>query len=332
MADDQGNPDPPVGRAAPDGHLCPCKVVTDAAGNLWVVDSELGRVIGMDGSGTVLMERDLDGGEDRAGEPCGLSISPDRGALYVALAGRGQVCRVDLTRLGQPDGSGERADGPAYPVDIVASELAAPWAVAVDEEAGLVYVAAADANQIWRVARGDPNQPSDGSSVLAGTGELGAGDGTFERASFARPTGMVLSPDRRRLYVVDSRPVAVRVVDLVSREVSTLADAFESAGESADEPAGEQRGLVHGPDIAIAPAGLVIADPAARCLYGVNPRHGTVVAMWRPAGDSSTSRPAGVAYERVTSSFIVADAGDRQLLRVSRDAQSTARIEVKGLS
>jgi DNA-binding beta-propeller fold protein YncE len=62
----------------------------------------------------------------------------------------------------------------------------------------------------------------DGSFIeTIGTGERGAADGAFEKASFYRPQGLALSGDL--LYVADTENHLIRQVNLKTRTVETLA-------------------------------------------------------------------------------------------------------------
>ena len=66
----------------------------------------------------------------------------------------------------------------------------------------------------------------DGTLVeTVGTGEAGAADGTFDKATFHRPQGLALSGDN--LYVADTENHLIRRVDLKSRTVETIAGTGE---------------------------------------------------------------------------------------------------------
>ncbi|MGH8006904.1 MAG: thioredoxin-like domain-containing protein, partial [Candidatus Binatia bacterium] len=56
---------------------------------------------------------------------------------------------------------------------------------------------------------------------VAGAGEAGAGDGTFEAATFNNPQGMAVDEDR--LYVADTENHLIRRLDLKARTVTTIA-------------------------------------------------------------------------------------------------------------
>jgi thiol-disulfide isomerase/thioredoxin len=68
-----------------------------------------------------------------------------------------------------------------------------------------------------------------------GTGERGASDGAFDRATFHRPQGLALD-DADALYVADTENHLIRRVDLKARTVSTVAGTgAQAAGGFADE-------------------------------------------------------------------------------------------------
>ncbi|HEV8169455.1 MAG TPA: thioredoxin-like domain-containing protein, partial [Pyrinomonadaceae bacterium] len=62
-----------------------------------------------------------------------------------------------------------------------------------------------------------------------GTGEIGAGDGPFDKATFYRPQGLALSGDS--LYVADTENHLIRRVDLKSRTVETIAGTGQQTHE-----------------------------------------------------------------------------------------------------
>src|SRR5690349_1567695 len=70
----------------------------------------------------------------------------------------------------------------------------------------------------------------DGTLVeTIGTGERGAADGAFDKASFYRPQGLALAGDS--LYVADTENHLIRRVDLKSRTVETIAGTGQQSHE-----------------------------------------------------------------------------------------------------
>jgi len=70
----------------------------------------------------------------------------------------------------------------------------------------------------------------DGALVeTIGTGDTGAADGAFDKATFYRPQGMALSGDN--LYVADTENHLIRRVDLKTRTVETIAGTGQQSRE-----------------------------------------------------------------------------------------------------
>lgn len=171
-----------------------------------------GRIVRIHGDGTV--EPFADGFEG----PVGITVGND--AVYVCDCRAGSIARVDRSgsvttfardpRFECPNGIAIDETGALYvasfgnPVLVRVSpsgdtELFATLPgggnahIAYDGEA--FYVTKIETNQIYRVAR-------DGSVELyAGTGEVGVEDGPRLEATFARPNGIAVTPDREALIV-----------------------------------------------------------------------------------------------------------------------------------
>ena len=99
--------------------------------------------------------------------------------------------------------------------------LAFPGKVITDEKTDRLFIADSDHNRIV-IAK------LDGTLVeTVGTGAHGQDDGSFDRATFFRPQGMVLSGDT--LYVADTENHLIREVDLKSKAVKTIAGTGHQA-------------------------------------------------------------------------------------------------------
>ncbi len=93
--------------------------------------------------------------------------------------------------------------------------LAFPGKIVADEKSDRLFIADSNHNRIV-VTR------LDGTHIeTIGTGERGAGNGSFEQASFHRPQGMALDGDT--LYVADTANHLIRRVNLKARTVETIA-------------------------------------------------------------------------------------------------------------
>jgi hypothetical protein len=156
-----------------------------------------------------------DGGlwEARFCGPNALALGPG-GALYVAdsrnhrirkIARDGQVTTV--AGVGEPDGSGGRADGAA----LGAARFRFPSGVAVDPD-GVIYVADTGNHRICRIEAGQV--------TTAAGGVQGKADGPGADARFNAPAALALDGDR--LWIADLGNQTVRTLDASGR-VSTAA-------------------------------------------------------------------------------------------------------------
>ena len=101
--------------------------------------------------------------------------------------------------------------------------LAFPGKVLADPKNDRLFIADSNHNRIV-IAK------SDGSLLeVIGTGAIGAGDGSFDRASFFRPQGMALEGDQ--LYVADTENHLIRAVDLKTKTVKTIAGTGQQSHE-----------------------------------------------------------------------------------------------------
>ncbi|HKP72278.1 MAG TPA: thioredoxin-like domain-containing protein, partial [Pyrinomonadaceae bacterium] len=106
--------------------------------------------------------------------------------------------------------------------------LAFPGKVLADTVTDRLYVADSNHNRVVVTKL-------DGTFVeTIGTGERGAADGAFARATFHRPQGLAL--DGEALYVADTENHLIRRVDLRARTVSTVAGTGEQARSIEREP------------------------------------------------------------------------------------------------
>ena len=93
--------------------------------------------------------------------------------------------------------------------------LAFPGKILADANSDRLFIADSNHNRIVITKL-------DGALVeTIGTGDAGAADGPFDKATFYRPQGMALSGDS--LYVADTENHLIRRVDLKSRTVETIA-------------------------------------------------------------------------------------------------------------
>lgn len=136
---------------------------------------------------------------------------------------------------------------------------------------------------------------------VAGNGEAGLADGTFEAARFRSPQGVCVSGDR--LFVADTGNHAIRVVDLARRTVSTLA----GTGKQAERYPPVAGGALSSPwDVLLQGGRLYVAMAGSHQLWTVDPnsgraqpfsgsgREGRVDA---PHPEASLAQPSGLATD-----------------------------------
>lgn len=318
----------------------PGRVLADEHGNLWIADTGHRRVVVADRHGAIRavigsgVSGSRDGALDRASfeAPQGLALSASGARLYVADTGARRIRLVDLdlqTGAGAVTtvaGTGERGAALASgPRPARAAALPGPQALALDEERGVLYAAMADGRQIWRLdidhgtvspCAGAPPVPSPPAAIA---------DGPALEASFARPSGLALSADRKRLYIADAGASAVRVFHLDDGTVETLIGTARMDAGHADGPRAGAR-LRHCLDLTLSPAGLVVADSGNRALRGINLRHGTAITLWSGATTMQLTEPCSVALDRQDRSYVVADRGAHRLVRIAADTSHAAEI------
>jgi DNA-binding beta-propeller fold protein YncE len=177
---------------------------------IWIYDPAREWVAPFAGSGTEEMR---DGPLLVAGLNQPMALTTDGSVLYVAdsegsaireadLDPSGNVCTIvglDFYVFGDVDGTGDQV------------RMQRPVGIAYQD--GLLYVADTYNSKIKTV---DPETRR--ASTFLGTSEAGWRDGT--EPLFYDPSGLSIAVDK--LYVADTNNHVIRVVDLVTREVSTL--------------------------------------------------------------------------------------------------------------
>src|SRR5690242_20685472 len=101
--------------------------------------------------------------------------------------------------------------------------LAFPGKILADAKNNRLFIADSNHNRIVVTKL-------DGTLVdTIGTGDAGATDGAFDKATFYRPQGLALSSDT--LYVADTENHLIRRIDLGSRSVETIAGTGQQSRE-----------------------------------------------------------------------------------------------------
>jgi thiol-disulfide isomerase/thioredoxin len=101
--------------------------------------------------------------------------------------------------------------------------LAFPGKVLADAKSDRLFIADSDHNRLVMAKL-------DGTLIeTIGTGAHGADDGSYDRATFFRPQGMVL--DGETLYVADTENHLIRQIDLKAKTVKTIAGTGQQSHE-----------------------------------------------------------------------------------------------------
>lgn len=207
----------------PSGVLAPAGLALDGAGNLYVASpgvihkvvlatSELTTLAGRENTGDLV---DGIGGAARFRTPCGM-VTDGAGNLYVVDELSDAVRKVVLstgevtTFAGKLDVQGS-SDG--FGTD---ARFSKPQGLSI--EGGSLYVADTSNHVIRKVVLATTEV-----TTLAGTPRnAGGADGTGPKAQFLQPTALA-ADGLGNLYVADTGNQAIRVIDLATTRVTTLA-------------------------------------------------------------------------------------------------------------
>lgn len=292
-------------------------------GVLYLADRGNARVLSVNSAGRlgVVLDHSRCSGTSCLERPAYVALDGD-GGIVVTDPGSDRLWRIELAG-GAPSvlaGTGQRGSSPDG-VPAAGSPLSEPQGVAVVPD-GAVLFAERSAHRIRAI------RPDGTLTTVAGTGEAGfAGDGGAATAArLNAPTGLSLAGGR--LYVADSGNDRVRVVDLASGAIATVAGSglrgFAGDGDAATAAA------LHFPEgVAATPDGeaLYVADTRNHRVRLVRLEAGTISTFagngdpaftgeFRDAGATGLRLPAGA----VASGFglvWIADTGHEVVWRVA---------------
>ena len=153
--------------------------------------------------------------------PTQVLIDP-AGYVIGGVSGEGNYDVIDQTIAKVVDDFRKKGELNEEPLKLVLERakvgelpLAFPGKILADAGSDRLFIADSNHNRIVVTIL-------DGSLVeTIGTGDVGAADGAFDKATFYRPQGMALSGDS--LYIADTENHLIRRVDLKSRTVETIA-------------------------------------------------------------------------------------------------------------
>ncbi len=208
----------------------PGKVLADPDGNrLFITDTNHHRIVIADlttyevldvvGAGSRGLA-DGDFAEVRFNKPQGLALSGD--TLYVADTNNHAIRAVDLAArsVSTIAGTGEQSRSRNQAGIGIQTDLSSPWDVALGDD-NLLYIAMAGPHQLWVLDLNDSVV-----SPLVGSGAEGLVDGAFSQAELAQPSGLYYNAGK--LYFADSESSSIRVADMSTQQVTTLAGPLEN--------------------------------------------------------------------------------------------------------
>lgn len=293
--------------------LFPSGVASDAAGNVYVLESSWGRVRKVSPSGRVSTLAGLAGAWGavdgrgplaRFSVPDGIAVSAS-GTVYVADTGNHTIRRIlpsgEAALFAGAAGAIGSADG-----DPEVARFYSPRGVAVDA-AGTLYVADTGSHTIRKIT------PAGAVSTLAGqAGSYGTANGNGSAARFRNPGGVAVDGSGN-VYVADTGNHAIRRITPAG-DVTTLAGTPGSPG-SADADAAQAQFraptalVVDGTgNVLVADTGnltirLVSTSGAVSTLAGVAREPGNADGA---GSDARFTSPSGIALEPA-GTFVVSD-------------------------
>lgn len=207
----------------------PGKVLADTVGNrLFIADSNHNRiviadlntfevldVVGSGGRGLV------DGGFSEAAfdKPQGMTL--DGSTLYVADTYNHAIRAIDLLERTVTTIAGTGEQGYARTTgEALTTALNSPWDVELAPD-NTLYIAMAGPHQLWQL-----RLENGVIGPVVGSGREGLADGGFAESQLAQPSGLHLVGDQ--LYFADSESSSIRVANLDSHEVDTLAGPVQN--------------------------------------------------------------------------------------------------------
>ncbi|XP_031102585.1 protein SUPPRESSOR OF QUENCHING 1, chloroplastic isoform X1 [Ipomoea triloba] len=200
----------------------PGKLAVDVLNNrLFISDSNHNRIVVTDLEGNYIAQvgstgeeglRDGNFDEATFNRPQGLSYNAKKNLLYVADTENHALRVIDFVNEIVRTLAGNGTKGSDYEGGGTGSAqvLNSPWDVCFEPDNEIVYIAMAGQHQIW-----EHNTLDGVTKAFSGDGyERNLNGSSSRNTSFAQPSGISLSPDRKEAYIADSESSSIRVVDL----------------------------------------------------------------------------------------------------------------------
>lgn len=182
---------------------------------------------------------------------------------------------------------------------------------------------------------------ADGRIVgVIGDGRPGLVDGGPRRARFSRPRGLALDSATDRLYVADEANHAVRVVDLASGVVQTVAGTGERGPVLRSPGFARATPLASPSDVALRNDRLWIALAGSHQIARFDPANGVVDLVAGtgaealhdgPLAEAAFAQPSGIAVDPLGEALFVLDAEASAVRRIDLAHDRVRRLIGRGL-
>jgi thiol-disulfide isomerase/thioredoxin/sugar lactone lactonase YvrE len=189
---------------------------------------------------------------------------------------------------------------------------------------GHVFIADTNHNRVV-IAR-----PDGQVLAVAGSGERGASDGSFEEATFSAPQGLALKKDANgalTLFVADTNNHLIRALDLNSGKVSTVAGSGKQAKYGAIGGMGTQTELSSPWDVLLSNGTLFVAMAGPHQIWAMDLKT-SEIAPWAGSG-----REARIDGSRATAALAQPSGlalGGGKLYFADSESSSVRYVEVEG--
>jgi sugar lactone lactonase YvrE len=220
----------------------PSDVAIDGTGAIYIADTSSFRVRRIDANGTIrtiagVVDPDGVGPFDQAylADPRALVASP-LGFLFAGgNSGTIERARFDTRWIDAVAGRYPQTTATGVLARYRAKTFGDVGGIAFDPVAGRVYLTETSTNLVDVVTIVDPADAATWTfATLAGNGSAGFADGPGATAQFRGPTGLYLDATAGRLLVADTGNHVVRVIDLRTAMVSTVAGTPATRGYFGD--------------------------------------------------------------------------------------------------
>lgn len=236
----------------------PSKMTADTAGNVWLADSGNDRILEVTPDGKIITvigggkkgTSDGDFATASFNEPQGIALKGN--LLYIADTKNNLIRLADVVTKKVTTIAGDGRMGYYYGNNKLNEPVLpnSPWALAIDNKD--LYIADAGNHQILRM-----DLSNNKVFRFAGNGREELTDGPLMNASFTQPSG--LSKSGNIIYVADPEGSAIRQIDLVTKQVKTIAGKGLFDFGDKDGPVSSAL-LQHCTGLAIKQGKLYIAD------------------------------------------------------------------------